>query len=451
MKKIQILLIIPFVVIAAAAAHASGVDILSHQSAEFFGGLSRNASTDSADIVFYNPAGAAFMNDGLYLNASLQGIMSDYGNTYEWTRYSTTEPVFMPSLIVLYKKNRWAANLSFNASGGLGTVDYANGIGYIKNQIEITALLMNGLANSALGGVTPIPLLKQSFNASSAVFSLAAGGAYRINDMFSVALKARYLISRKSADLGFIGLIHYTQLTEGWVGCYSDINYLAIGNGIGADAGIDVRPIKQLTLSATFITPSYIKYDYSHYRNRAYCADSRSDLASLQAQGITNMAMLLLWVQGNAEKNYTDYVTPLVMLIGAEYKISDKFLVSTSWAIYFNSTADWNGLEHSFDTGWEASLGFQYNVTSAISIGLGLAYTSTGIGSGSLSEMSQAANPALDGVAIGAGVRYKQSDRLDLSFGIGINSYIKKSGSNGLITYDRFGLDLAVGAQYRVL
>jgi len=56
----------------ASPLMAGGIDNKHNFSAEYIRTLNRNAATDSADGVVYNPAGVVKMPDGFWLNLSGQ-------------------------------------------------------------------------------------------------------------------------------------------------------------------------------------------------------------------------------------------------------------------------------------------------------------------------------------------------------------------------------------------
>ena len=73
-------------VLVAGSALAGGIDHKTNFSAEYARTMNRNAAIDYADAVVYNPAGTAFMADGLYLNGSLQYLDKSYTNTIDDVR-----------------------------------------------------------------------------------------------------------------------------------------------------------------------------------------------------------------------------------------------------------------------------------------------------------------------------------------------------------------------------
>ena len=128
MRKRFVFLCIVFLITASASPlFAGGIDNKTNWSAEWVRMLNRNAATDSADAVSYNPAGVMKMDNGLYLNATGQYAMKDYSNTFNGTKYETDEPDFVPSLFALYKQDRWAAFGAVTIVVAGGKIDYENG------------------------------------------------------------------------------------------------------------------------------------------------------------------------------------------------------------------------------------------------------------------------------------------------------------------------------------
>ena len=79
-KLLVMLCIVGLTVFSASAIWAGGADNKTNWSAEYIRTLNRNAATDAADIVMYNPAGVMVMEDGLYGNISAHYIAKTYNN-----------------------------------------------------------------------------------------------------------------------------------------------------------------------------------------------------------------------------------------------------------------------------------------------------------------------------------------------------------------------------------
>jgi len=77
---LAVLIIVAITVCCASVVWAGGADNKTNWSAEYIRTLNRNAATDAADIVMYNPAGVMMMEDGLYGNISAHYIAKDYNN-----------------------------------------------------------------------------------------------------------------------------------------------------------------------------------------------------------------------------------------------------------------------------------------------------------------------------------------------------------------------------------
>ncbi|MEJ2098278.1 MAG: hypothetical protein P8Y38_14460 [Deltaproteobacteria bacterium] len=178
-----------------AAVWAGGIDNKTNWSVEYVRTLNRNAATDYADIVAYNPAGVIQMDDGMYGNISVHYIDKDYSNTIAGDESESTEPSYIPGVFALYKQDRWAAMFAFSNYGGGGKVEYDDGT-WLSQQAGLGII---AAANSQLGaGGLPstyyyTDISNQKIKAESMYLGYTLGGAYKINDMFSVSLGMRYI------------------------------------------------------------------------------------------------------------------------------------------------------------------------------------------------------------------------------------------------------------------
>jgi len=95
---------------------AGGYVNKSNLSVEYLRTLNRQAATDYADIVEFNPAGTVKLKDGFTINLSFQDQMLRVTNTDNLLskEFESDEPQFIPALYAVYKKNRWAGFFAFN-------------------------------------------------------------------------------------------------------------------------------------------------------------------------------------------------------------------------------------------------------------------------------------------------------------------------------------------------
>ena len=173
MKKLFVFLCIAGLIAASASPlFAGGIENKHNWSAEWVRSLNRNAATDSADAVVYNPAGVMKMDNGFYLNASGQYALKDYSNTYLGIEYNTDEPDFVPSLFALYKQDKWAAYGAVTVVVAGGKVDYENGdattLGLASNIITI----FNSMSAGSFAGI-----LDQRLEGKSYFIGYTIGGA----------------------------------------------------------------------------------------------------------------------------------------------------------------------------------------------------------------------------------------------------------------------------------
>ncbi|MCF8094433.1 MAG: hypothetical protein K9J79_03640, partial [Desulfobacteraceae bacterium] len=99
MKRILIgILVSGFVLAWTVAAFAGGAVNKNNLSVEYLRTMNRGATTNSADIAAYNPAGTVVLEDGLYLNTSVQHLKKEYVNIIGGTEYETDEPSTVPEL-----------------------------------------------------------------------------------------------------------------------------------------------------------------------------------------------------------------------------------------------------------------------------------------------------------------------------------------------------------------
>ena len=107
---------------------AGGIDNKTNYSADYIRTLNRNAATDSADAVVYNPAGVMKMEDGMYLKLDLQyTAIKEATNRIGGMEFESDATDFVPALFALYKKDRWAAFAAFSIPAGGGTVEFEQG------------------------------------------------------------------------------------------------------------------------------------------------------------------------------------------------------------------------------------------------------------------------------------------------------------------------------------
>ncbi len=158
-----------FALAVCHSAYAGGVMANTNQSVQFIRSLARGTSLD-ADAAYYNPAGTAFMTDGIHFTIGNQFVVQNRqsqidfapfegngGNSTKSYGAKTFAPL-LPNIDLVWKKGNFALMGSFGIGGGGGTAEYGNGLGAFEQQISVipTALSSLGYTTTDYGFDTNI-------------------------------------------------------------------------------------------------------------------------------------------------------------------------------------------------------------------------------------------------------------------------------------------------------
>ena len=154
MKKITMALLA--IMFLGNTAFAGGILTNTNQSVNFL----RNPARDAAiglDGVYSNPAGVAFLSDGLHLGFNWQyahqtrtitstnplfalGAKNNGLTTKEFEGVANAP--FIPSLQAAYNKNNWSFQFNFSVPGGGGKCEFDKGIGSFETVVGSIASLL---------------------------------------------------------------------------------------------------------------------------------------------------------------------------------------------------------------------------------------------------------------------------------------------------------------------
>lgn len=197
------------------AADAGGILTNTNQSITFL----RNPARDAAigiDGVYSNPAGVAFMSNGLHLSFNIQNahqtrtITSTFaplafgannnGNTTKVFKGNADAPI-IPSIQAAYNKNDWSFQFNFALTGGGGKCVFNNGLSSFEGTISLLPLLSQNLdaLSTQLGlGELGLPTASQYsmdtyMRGRQYYFGFTLGAARKINEHWSAYVGARVL------------------------------------------------------------------------------------------------------------------------------------------------------------------------------------------------------------------------------------------------------------------
>lgn len=424
------------VTLSAQPLLAGGIDNKHNWSAEYIRTLNRNAATDSADIVAYNPAGVMSMDNGSYLNLSGHYIDKTYTNTINGTDYESDKGSIVPGAFAIYKTDKWSAFAGFTVPGGGGEVEYDNGNLTTKTIGAGTIAGANAQLDLAeAGGLLPpgtaAALYYSSFNndtlnAKSFYLGYTIGGAYRINDNISVSAGVRFIDAHSEAKGGMI----VTAADNGAAGSTpinpdiaAIVNYEEDADGWGAILGVDVTPMEGVNLALRYETKTELEFTYK------VATDSVGALASM----------------GVANGSTHDRDLPGILGLGASYQVNPKLKVDINLTYYMQGEADWDGEEDLVDSGYDLGAAVEYAINDKTRVSFGFMHTDAGMDDPALITPEA---PELNANTIGTGLVYDYNPRLTLNFALG-KVFYDDTDLNAAVTYDKDINFLGFGVQYK--
>jgi long-chain fatty acid transport protein len=427
MKKMVIALaVIGLLCATASPLLAGGILNKSNLSADYFRSLTRHASTDAADIVAFNPAGVMKMDNGIYLKADALYITKDYSNTVPSAvpipnisgKFESDEPSIVPGLFSVYKRDKWAGFFAVTVPGGGGEVKFKDG------NARTGVLGFSFVAGSP--AYTAVEAMQIEANSVDLAFTL--GGAYEINEMFSVAGGLRYI----NAHQEFKGSVTLTSLSP-LAPPVQEVDLERTATGIGYFLGLNVAATDKVNLG--FLYQSNTELDFE--------SDVKKDTSGGAIPGGVG------WADGTKEREDL----PGILGFGLSYQFSPKVLGQVNYTQYLESAAKWEG-ERFKGAGDSSEIGISFTYTFNPQWRGSIGYLRTDI-AGMKKENLLPEAPELDASTIGIGAVYSPTDRWDISFGYTDVTYdsvvtaVSSSRAFAGTKLEKRSTALSLGAQYR--
>ncbi|MCL2025540.1 MAG: porin [Leptospirales bacterium] len=448
MKKVTIAFM-SMLMLAGTGLFAGSLDYLSNQSVKWMTTTSKNASTDGADIVQYNPAGTAYLPKGLHIDLSGQTLLKYYSNknvqvgSDSFGTLKQDYPTYiLPNLYLVNNfgeigPGKLAAYLQTGIVAGGGELKYKDGTA------GTTAMLSGLRTNASIGGAA---IQSQEFIASSIYYGIGIGASYAfLDDMVSVSLGGRAVMAQRSFELDARYANNVTLSGK----------YEYNATGFTPIIGVNVKPTKELTLAARFEAQTALKFKYDEKRlnssNNTFLLDNV--IPALKAAGIED-----------GKKTRQDL--PHVIGLGVNYELSDQLTLDLSGTLYLLSSAnlgyddatETGKVNKYFGTGWEVGLGATYKVLDELKVGLGALYTESGAKKSYLNNantvLNASANPSLDSITIGLGATYDVLENLDVTLAFMWAHYFpEKFSFNGGAVSGKYAKDvynIGYGVSYKL-
>ena len=334
------------------ALFASGVENKTNMSTGYLRNPSRNTETKRPEASYYNVAGTAFMEDGLFVEAGNQFVFKEYGNELSTGNkyaanglsdyYSNDETTvwLYPDADFVYKHNNFAIFGNFGVYAGGGSLSFSEGT-------SATSLLF---ANAASEYMTKAA--SASSQAAAEAYSAAASylmktarkGGHSL-DVTSITYGGVLGVSNKIFDnLSFaagLRYVHGTQKMSIYSGYFNElgngsdeISYNANGWTVTGIFGFHYRPIETVDLAIQYQSKSSVKYKVEDVSGKLAADFDIYD----------------------GKTFHTDL--PAALNLGAGWQALEPLYVSASFNYYFNFFADQNSIlgETDYDNSWEIAL-----------------------------------------------------------------------------------------------
>lgn len=198
MKKIKFACLALLSMASIATAQAGGLLTNTNQNIAFL----RNPARDAAigiDGVYANPAGVAFMNEGMHISINWQyahqtreiesqnrlfALGAKNGGQIVKNFKGVADAPFIPSVQAAYNKGNWSFQFNFAVTGGGGKCTFDDGLGTFESAVGGIAYQLKNF------GVTGYDM--DSFlEGKQYYFGFTLGAAYKINDHWSIYGGAR--------------------------------------------------------------------------------------------------------------------------------------------------------------------------------------------------------------------------------------------------------------------
>ena len=261
MKKIVCAL--AAVLFSMNAVFAGGILTNTNQSVSFL----RNPARDAAiglDGVYSNPAGVAFLSDGLHLGFNWQyahqtrtitstnslfalGLKNNGQATKEFEGVANAP--FIPSLQAAYNKNNWSFQFNFSVPGGGGKCEFDKGIGSFETVVGAIANRLIGVSTglnqsiSQLGASVPNVTgydVDGYMKGKQFYFGFQVGAAHKFNEHLSVYGGLRLLYGTASYE----ARLNNIRVMNGNTGMTLPEYFMGVTNGL-TTAGNNLAALSQ--------------------------------------------------------------------------------------------------------------------------------------------------------------------------------------------------------------
>ena len=447
----RVLLFAAVALSVAAPAWAGGAINNQNLSADYIRMLNRNAATDAADIVFFNPAGITKLDDGFTIRVDAQYVIKDYGNVVDpfdpietypggGGEFDQDEPSIIPGIFAAYNGGSWAAFFGVANVAGGGKVDYADG-NWTSYQASLGALSAMASLPASLGGpITFEQITSHSLEAESTAPEIRAGMAWQGSEALSLSAGVRYIdFSREANGVGTL------QDLDGSVGGASTdlaIGFEEEGTGIGWFLSAHVTPGDRWNFGVRYESEVDLELDQTVTESSISLNPALSPITDgiLAAAGVVD--------GGTVQENL-----PALLGVGVGFKLTDNVRLEFDYNWYMDESADLERARYAdIQDSQEYGLALDWQVTDSLKLSAGYLATRLDLPTEDLLPE----RPELDADSYAAGLLWSLTDHFDLTLGVSKNTYdsqtfeddLPPAGTGATVTFEKDGWGAAAGVQF---
>ena len=427
---------------------AGGILTNTNLSARFARLMALDASTN-ADAAYYNPAGTIKLSDGFHFSFSNQSVAQERIITSSFLPMTgtgskeflgkATAPL-VPSLQGVYKKGKWALSGSLAVIGGGGKATFNDGLPSFESQVSMLVPAISqvgaGLAN-AIPGTSLISKgysLDQYMHGVNYIFGAQLGGAYEINDMFSVYAGFRLNIVQNEYE-GHLTNLKLNVDSEGLM------NYTGIPDNSGFMNPTPIfnfvnnNPTTTQETKDMLLLPAKMAADGAHLESK----QSGWGVAPILGVHFSHAGLNIgakyefktsLNVENKTTKDDTGmfadgvntaHDSPALFTVGASYDILPSLTASVGYHLFFDKDASMANDKQKHLTGNtnEYLAGIEYRINDMFLISTGGQITRYGASDAFQSDLSF----SLDSYSLGFGGAVNISKNVQLNIGYFFTNY----------------------------
>lgn len=482
------------------AANAQIYQDASNSTATVVRDPARQASTE-VDAAIFNPAGTAFLEDGLHFSLNSKLAYKNYNESSLNNDEKHQMLDEMPSLQAAYKNGSWALSLSLGNEGGFGAF-HASEIPWLSNMLTDANNIVFDSYKTSMSEFTNncniYDKLVSNAKVSGSLYNYSArvGAAYKITPKLSVSAGLRFNYVTEQTYLGINRWVsqantqqttanaYFTTVDNGfrrtmqdYMQPYQDIIDLA--NSMGIDASNLQETVDMLALLTDFVSEENQKM--ANTPNFTSLINTRTNgwgIAPVIGMDYNvdkfNFAVKYEFeTKIHTEDGVLSYHIPSVLSLGASWQPKDNLKISLGGTLYHQSGNSLYGRKQMIDlseqdlwfnmapaqgsnasyqiikkgglTSGDISASISFSPIEHLMFSVGYTYASQAplYRNAYLQSCSTATNLGAD--IVSGGLRYDINDNIQLDFGVSKKTLVGRINTLSYTLSDYNGLNMSAG------